>query len=342
MGNVFLAGVGCVLPPAVPVAEAVAAGAWTKRDAADTQQLAVTVASDEQYSPDLAVDAARLALGRARRSPDKIALALHCMMLTPGGRLWHGAPYVHRQLGAPTGRCLASDLDAGCDGVLVALELASAYLAARNEDDLAIITAGDCWREHEVDRWRTSSNPFGDGAAAVVVSREAGFARIAGIASRSDPELEPIGRGLNPFAPEREKLTGPVYLRTRHEEIVDGERIWEAIAEDVRSVVRSATEQAGIALSDVDYVVCPFLGLQLTTQQFLAPLSIDLSITPWEFSRRVGHIGPADPLAGLDHLVNVERVRWRYILLLAHGLGGTTTAVVLESSGQDRQLNGDQ
>ncbi|MCP9624667.1 hypothetical protein FOH10_16485 [Nocardia otitidiscaviarum] len=331
MDDVFLAGVGCVLPPAVSVAEAVAAGAWTKRDAADTQQLAVTVAAEEQYSPDLAVDAARLALERSRLSPEKIALVLHCMMLTPGGRLWHGAPYVHRQLGAPTGRCLASDLDAGCDGALVALELASAYLAARNGDDLALVTAGDCWREHEVDRWRTSSNPFGDGAAAVIVSREAGFARIAGIASHSDPELEPIGRGLNPFSPERENLIGPVYLRTRHEEVVDGERIWQVIADDVRAVVRSATEQAGISIPEIDHVVCPFLGLQLTAQQFLAPLSIRLDITPWEFSRRVGHIGPADPLAGLDYLVNVERVDWRYILLLAHGLGGTTTAVVLES-----------
>nr|QHZ99338.1 keto-acyl ACP-synthase [Nocardia arthritidis] len=322
-----------MLPEAVPVDEALAAGAWTKRDAADTQQLAVTIASSEQYSPDMAVDAARQALGRARLSPAKIGLALHCMMLTPGGRLWHGAPYVHRRLGALAGRCLASDLDAGCDGALVALELAAAYLAGRNDDELALITAGDCWREHEVDRWRTSSNPFGDGAAAVVVSRAAGFARIAGIASRSDPELEPIGRGLNPFSPEREKLTGPVYLRTRHEEIVDGERIWQVVADDVRSVVDSATEQAGIRLGDIDHVVCPFLGLQLTMQQFLTPLSLDSSITPWELSRRVGHIGPADPLVGLDHLVNVERVDWRYILLLAHGLGGTTTAVVLESTG---------
>ncbi|WP_135231438.1 ketoacyl-ACP synthase III family protein [Nocardia sp. CS682] len=336
MGNIFLAGVGCVLPSAVPAAEALAAGIWTKRDAIDTEQLAVTVAQDNQYSPDLAVAAARLALGQAGHSPANIALALHCMMLTPGGRLWHGAPYVHRQLGAPTGRCLASDLDAGCDGMLVALELACAYLEARDEDALALITAGDCWREHEVDRWRTSNNPFGDGAAAAVVSRAGGFARIAGIASFSDPELEPIGRGMDPFSPEREKLTGPVYLRTRHEEIVDGERIWKAVADDVRGAVTSATGQAGISLSDIDYVVCPFLGKQLTTMQFLDPLSLDLTITPWEFSRRVGHIGPADPMAGLDHLINTERVGWRYILLLAHGLGGTTTAVVLESTGSGR------
>nr|AXG22422.1 keto-acyl ACP-synthase [Nocardia argentinensis] len=322
-----------MLPPEVQAAEALAAGVWTKRDAIDTEQLAVTVAQDDQYSPDLAVEAARLALGRAGRSSANIALALHCMMLTPGGRLWHGAPYVHRRLGAPTGRCLASDLDAGCDGMLVGLELACAYLDARAEDDLALITAGDCWRAHEVDRWRTSNNPFGDGAAAAVVSRAGGFARIAGIASFSDPELEPIGRGMNPFSPEREQLTGPVYLRTRHEEIVDGERIWKSVADDVRGVVSSATGEAGISLSDIDYVVCPFLGKQLTTMQFLEPLSLDLSITPWEFSRRVGHIGPADPMAGLDYLVNTERVSWRYILLLAHGLGGTTTAVVLESTG---------
>ncbi|PXX58048.1 3-oxoacyl-[acyl-carrier-protein] synthase-3 [Nocardia tenerifensis] len=331
MGDVFLAGIAGVLPPAVTGAEAIAAGAWTKRDAAETQQLSVTVAPADQYSPDLAVDAARLALERAELDPARVALALHSMMLTPGGKLWHGAPYIHRKLGIPAGQCIASDLDCGCASSLVALELATAYLATRDAGDLALVTAADCWREHEVDRWRTSNNPLGDGAAAAVVSRERGFARIAGAATSSNPELEPIGRGREPFSAEREKSTEPVYVRSRFEEIVDGEQIWRTVAGEVQSVVAKATEQAGIELADIDFVVCPFLGRELTLQQFLKPLSLDLAITPWEYSRRVGHIGPADPLAGLDHLVNTEGVHWRHILLLAHGMGGISSAVVLES-----------
>lgn len=333
MGDVFLAGIAGVLPPTVSVDEALAAGAWTRREAAETQQLSVTVAPPEQHSPDLAVDAARLALQRAKRSPAQISLALHSMMLSPGGRLWHGAAYVHRQLGVPTGRCITSDLDCGCDSSLVAFELASAYLRGRDEEELALVTAADCWREPEVDRWRSSTCPFGDGAAAAVLSRKGGFARIAGISSLSDPDLEPVGRGLEPFTREHENPAGPVYLRSRGSEIVDAERIWPTVTKDVQHVVAAAAQQAGIAVSDLDHVVCPFLGHDLTKQEFLDPLSLDFTVTPWDFSRRVGHIGPADPLAGLDHLVNVEQVNWRYALLLAYGVGGIFTAVILESTG---------
>ncbi|GAB4585373.1 ketoacyl-ACP synthase III family protein [Nocardia sp. IFM 10818] len=332
MSDVFISGIAADIPPFMPVSDALAAGAWTNREAAETQQISVTVAPRDQNSPDLAVTAAKLALERARSSPAQIALALHCMMLTPGGRLWHGAPYIHRGIGIPSGRCTTSDVNAGCDGALIAIELAAAFLKTREKHETALITAGDIWREHDVDRWRTSNNPFGDGAAATILSREGGFARIAGMASFSDPELEYIGRGKNPFTPERENSSGPVYLRTRHEEVLDGDRIMAALASDIRAVVEIATSQAGVKLSDIDFVVCPFLGRELTMQQFLKPLSLDLSITPWDFSRRVGHIGPADPLAGLDYLVNTQKATWQNILLLAHGLGGISTAVILESS----------
>ncbi|MER5539972.1 ketoacyl-ACP synthase III family protein [Streptomyces mirabilis] len=340
MRDVYLAGVASVLPPAAPVSEAVAAGTYSAKAAAATQQLSVTVASAEQHSPDLAVSAARRALRQVRQSPPPISLVLHSMVLAPAGPLWHGAAYIHRELGIPAGRCIASDINSGCDSSLVSLELASAYLQTRGGDEFALVTAGECWRDPGVDRWSTATCPLGDGAAAAILSTQGGFARIAGAASFSDPELEPVSRGRNPFAADTGTPPGndhdtsaePLRLRSRSGKVMETERLWAAMNNDVRGVVAEALGQAGIGMSEIDYAVCPFLGHDQVVKEFLEPLSLELKATPWEFARRVGHLGAADPLAGLNHLVNTEGVRWRHILLLGAGLGGIFSAMVLANS----------
>ncbi|WP_422769605.1 ketoacyl-ACP synthase III family protein [Plantactinospora sp. WMMC1484] len=328
--DVYLAGIGSALPPMESVDAAVAAGRYKAELAARTQQVSVTVAPDGTESPDLAVDAARLALRRAGGNPAQVAMLLHGM-LAPPVAMWHGAGYIHRQLGLPAGGCAATDLDAGCATALIGLETASAYLRTRDEDELAVVTAADCWRLPMVDRWHTAACPFGDGGVAVVLSSRGGFARIAGAASLSEPFLEPINRGYDPFTADGAGHTRPIVLRERGGRGDDKVAQWSAVVKAVQGVVSEAVRRSGIDMSQIDHFVCPFIGYEQIAKQFLEPLSLDMSAVPWEFARRVGHIGAADPLVGLDHLVHTERVSWRYILVLGAGLGGIFNAMVIEN-----------
>ncbi|WP_431727302.1 ketoacyl-ACP synthase III family protein [Verrucosispora sp. TAA-831] len=331
MRDVYLAGIAAVLPPAEAADEAVAAGRYDAESAAKTRQLAVTVAPEGTESPDLAIDAARRALRQAGAGTADVTVLLHAM-LAPPMPLWHAAGYIHRQLGLPAGACTATDLNAGCATALIGIQMASAMLRVREEREVALVTAADCWRFPMVDRWRTAATPFGDGGVAAVLSNRDGFARIAGAASLSEPFLEPINRGYDPYTADGAGHVEPVVLRNRGGRGGDPSAMLSAVVKVVQGVVSEAVRQAGIDMSQLDHFVSPFIGHDQIVRQFLQPLSLDMSQIPWELARRVGHIGAADPLVGLDHLVNVEKVSWRHILVLGAGLGGIFHAMVVENT----------
>ncbi|MEV7522667.1 ketoacyl-ACP synthase III family protein [Streptomyces sp. NPDC091371] len=331
--DLYIAGTGAFLPKQVTVEEAIDAGLYDEESAGHSGHLALTVAAPEDSIPEMAVRAGRQALARSGYLPEDVAAVTYSVVFHNGIDIWNSGSYI--QKGIARAGALAAEVRAGSNGGLIAAELAAAYLYAHPEAKVAVSTAGDLWTDPYFDRWRTDRILYGDGAAAVALSREGGFARVVSMATYTDPDLEAMHRGHEPFGPFQHDAEHPIDLNRRHQQFLetfDKDEVWRRVESGIRKAVDQALEEAGCSIDDMDHIVAPHFGAGLTVRQCLAPIGVhDLSRTAWEFSRRTGHIGPGDQFAGLNHLTETGALTpGRRVLLLGVGGGFSWTGAVLD------------
>jgi 3-oxoacyl-[acyl-carrier-protein] synthase-3 len=266
-----------------------------------------------------------------------VNLLLHAVVLSAGIDVWNVGSYIQGHL--LTTRCQLAEVRSACGGALVALDLACSYLQSHNEP-AALITASDCWPA-PFDRWGAdSSTVFGDGAGALVLSRERGFARVRSIATTTDPELEGLHRGNERFNAFGQSLD----LDRRAREFIramaaalgktEGEaraEIWRRFRVGLVGAVSQATADAGVSVADVEHVVLEFAGAHYSKRLYFDPLGLDASRTTFEVGLRIGHLGAADVIVGLHQLLASGRVRPRdRVLVIGDAAGFMWSAAVLE------------
>jgi 3-oxoacyl-[acyl-carrier-protein] synthase-3 len=330
--GIHLAGTGAFLPKTVRVEDAIASGRYDPESARFTDHLSVTVASAEDNVADMAVAAGQQALARSGHRPADVDAVFYSVVFHSGIDVWNAAAYI--QNGVAAAGCFAAEIRAGSNAGMVALEIATTHLTARPETDLAVVTGGDLWTAPYFDRWRSDRILYGDGAAAVAVTRGGGFAEICSLVTATDPGLEAMHRGREAWGPGAFSADRPIDLQRRHTEFLetaDKDEVWERVQAGARIATTGALAEAELRPADVDHVVVPHFGRNLITRQCLEPLGItDLGRTTWDFARQVGHLGPADQFAGLNHLAETGRLRpGQSVLLFGVGGGFSWTCAVL-------------
>jgi 3-oxoacyl-[acyl-carrier-protein] synthase-3 len=326
---IFIAGVASSLPAPVDVSGAVAEGRYSASAAEKTAQLTVRV-SDGQAAPEMAVDAARVALARSGLAPGDIGVLGHSALFDFGIPIWNSAAYVARELGI-NGDVAIAEIRSGCNG-LVSADFAVAYLLAHPEMAGALLTHGDVYPDDAIDRWGVAGFVFGDGASAAVLSRRGGFARLLSIVTGSETELEALHRGGQHFGPVGQL---PIDLGRRAGEFwrsrMPPDATWRLHAEGLRTVVQRAVCDAAVELAAMQQVVFPAIGREQTGTLFVDLFGLPLECTTWEFGRRTGHLGPADTFAALAYLAESGRLRCgERVLLIAGGGGFVWTVAVAE------------
>ncbi|MGI5270339.1 ketoacyl-ACP synthase III family protein [Nonomuraea sp. CA-218870] len=325
--DLYLAGCATWLPPAVPVEEELASGACDVALAASTGMRAVATAGKET-GPEMAARAARTALGRAGAGPEDIDLVLHASLYFQGHHLWAPASYVQRV--AVGNACPAMEVRQVSNGGMAALEL-----ARRGTRTGALITTGDRMTPPGFERWRSDPGTvYADGGTALVVSRSAGFARLRSLVTVSDPELEGMHRGGDPYgdpSPD-EQPTVDLGLHKRAYVRETGTAATAArVGAGQEAALRGALDEAGAGLDDIDCFALPHLGLRRLKAAFFTAFGIAPERTTWPWSRDVGHLGAGDPIAGLDHLVSAGALRPGGLCLLASvGAGFSWSCAVVE------------
>ncbi|MEI5034626.1 ketoacyl-ACP synthase III family protein [Streptomyces sp. S1A(2023)] len=331
--NLYVAGCGTWLPPAMTIEQALAGGYCERALATSTAMLAVAVA-DKEGPAQMAALAAGVALDRSGVDPARIALVLHSGLYFQGHPLWAPASYVQRV--AVGNRCPAVEVGQVSNGGMAALELARGYLLASPDRDAALITTGDRMHLPGFDRWRSDPGTvYADGGTALVLSRREGFARLRSLVTVSEPQLEGMHRGGHPFGPPSvEEEPGTVDLGAH-------KRAYVAEAGSAFSVARvsagqeaaltGALEAAGVTLADIDRVVLPHMGRRRLNAAFFSKWDIEPEHTTWEFGRRTGHLGGGDPIAGFDHLVaSGDIAPGELCLLVSVGAGFSWSCAVVE------------
>ncbi|MBO2445655.1 ketoacyl-ACP synthase III family protein [Actinomadura barringtoniae] len=332
--GLFLAGLAHRLPATMDVDGAVADGRYDRAEQEADAYASVTVATDEA-PPEMAVAAARLALGRAGTRPSDVALVLHASAWFQGVDYWPPAAYVHREVLGEAGRYApAMDVQQMCAGAMGAVELAASYLAADASRQAALVTTADRYADPGFDRWRSDVRGivYGDGAASAVIGRE-GFARLLSVSTVVDTELEGMYRGDEPFAvaPGRK-----VDVRARREAFAATARarlgsVADRTTSGLTDAVGRTLDEAGLKVDDIARFVFPNVGLFVLRTRYAEPLGVDLERTTWDWGRRTGHVGAADQLTGLTHLVESGAVTpGDRVLLVGIGAGFAWTCATVE------------
>ncbi|MGC4952163.1 ketoacyl-ACP synthase III family protein [Actinomadura citrea] len=334
--GLFLAGLAHRLPEAVEVDGAVDGGRYDAGDRKADAYASVAVATDEA-PPEMAAAAARLALDRSGLPPSGVALLLHASAWFQGVDYWPAASYVHREvLGDDGRRAPALDVQQMCAGALGALELAASYLAADASRASALVTTADRFTDPGFDRWRGDVRGivYGDGAAAAVLARE-GFARLLAVSTVVDTALEGMYRGDEPFAAAPGRR---VDVRARRAAFAAHARqlvgsLAERTTAGLSEAVGRTLDEAGLKLADVSRFAFPNVGLHVLRTRYAEPLGLDVERTTWDWGRRTGHVGAADQLTGLTHLVETGRVGpGDRVLLVGIGAGFAWTCAAVEIS----------
>jgi 3-oxoacyl-[acyl-carrier-protein] synthase-3 len=272
-------------------------------------------ASPTLTAPEMAAAAAREALARSRHSAADLGVIVYAQF----DETDHLAPACHLQRVLDVPRALAFELGAASAGAATGLVVAAGLLQADPSVRAALITAAG---RHLPPRWpsrQVFGLVLGDGAAAAVLTRGHGPARLLAAAHGGVPDLEtmcvtdgadaqelPIVRiGLGPFLGD--------------------------IRDSVVRVVDDVLAEAGVKLSEVTRFAVTGVGLAQLNAMVLEPLGITAGQTTWELLRRTGHVGACDPLLGLDQLLRDGDLRpGDTVLVLGTGLGFRHTALLLE------------
>jgi 3-oxoacyl-[acyl-carrier-protein] synthase-3 len=333
---VYVRGNGLRLPSRLLVADAISSGECEPALVARTDVLSVSVSADESAA-EMAVTAARIALERAGSTPETIDLILHADTYHQGQDLWPVGSYIQRE--TVRNGCLALEIRQMSNGGMAALDLAVSHLRAEPGRREALLTTADRFCQPGIDRWRTDpGTPYADGATAIVLSRQGGFARLLSLALHADSDLEPLHRGDEPFglAPFAHRM--PVDFEAAKDAFsrqyglafgINKATAGQAVA------VENALADADLKLADAEWVVLPHFGWRRLDVNYLRQYDIDPSRTAWDWSRTVGHLGAGDQFAGLSYLVDSGRAKpGDRCVLIGVGAGYSWGCAVLEITEQ--------
>ncbi|WP_299527720.1 ketoacyl-ACP synthase III family protein [uncultured Streptomyces sp.] len=314
-----------------PVSAELREGRCDERTAERSGITSVAV-STGSAAPELAVGAARTALRRSGVHPDEVDLLLHATVQYQGHDLWAPASYVQRH--ALGNRCPAVEIRQLSNGGMAALELAAGVVAG-GSGGAALLTTGDVFGAPGFDRWNSDPGTvYGDAGTALVLARGRGFARLRALATVSDPDLEGMHRGADPFGRMPFSQRTPIDLGLLQRAFVDEHGRSYSVARITAGqddALKRALTEADCTLDDVAWFVLPHFGRGRLRSTFLRRWGIEEERTTWPWGRTVGHLGAGDQFAGLAALAASGRTRpGERCLVFGVGAGFTWSCAVLE------------
>lgn len=333
--QLWLSGLGTFVPPSVSVRSALEQGLCTEEEAASHEMTGAAVAGPVP-APEMALRAAREAFAQSGATPADTRLLLYADTWHQGPDGWF--PQYHLQHHLGTGDALAMEVRQGCVALFNALELAAPHVSGGDEDECALLVASDNYGTPGVDRWRTGDFVLGDGACALVLRRDRGFARILSVGSMVVPELEEMSRsGEAEFPPGA--TTGTFFdLKGRVQEFgrvgeqrSDTKLAWLVLQKKMLMLINRTLAEAGITMADVTRASLTSLAPHSFEHRWLDLLGLTVDETTWDYGRGIGHIGAADPFLGLRHLIDGGEVKpGDHVLLGGVGSGVTAACAVVQ------------
>lgn len=271
------------------------------------------VMGPEDTARSLSARAIREAMEAGGYGPDDIDLIL-VNALRPDSHVVGDAAFLVGELGL---RAPAIDFETACSSALVGLHLASDLIAAGRYERVLVVTC--CTYTRDVDQADSFSWFLGDGAGAMIVEAvEASPAHEGLLAAHTIPTVETCGA----FAYHLELVDGAPALRIVGNKKLAGRSIRDHSERYLRTCVDGALSEAGVSLSEVDFLVCN------TPTAWYGPFCADVLGFEGRFVDnypRFANCGPALWPNNLHTALSEGRVR-PGDLVLGYSIGSVSTA----------------
>jgi 3-oxoacyl-[acyl-carrier-protein] synthase III len=329
--DIYVAGVASWLPAREPIGQ----GRYEPGVQEEHAYESICVAGADDSPPDMAVRAGRLALTRSGLDPAEVSLLLHASVWYQGLDMWSPSAYIQHALLGENRTAQAIDLNQQCSGVVSALQLAADHLVAGPDRRAAIVTSAERYSPPGIDRWHIEGAHlvYGDGAGALVLARDRGFARLLAVNTVADTTLEPMNRGDSMFTPFSPASQGPLDMQARREAFLRQMDMDEVVARLKRGhadALHGMLDEAGLKITDVSRFIFPHSGLSLLTD-LAGQFGVDVSQTTWELGRTTGHVGAADPITGLTYLLEQGQLSvGERVMLVSIGAGWYWSTALVE------------
>lgn len=283
---------------------------------------------------DMAVFAARQALGRSEEDVDSLDFHIHATSVQQGPETCHLPGYILRELGA--GDVPSVDVRHHSNGMLGAFEIAVGQMTGAAAASSVLVTGAENFTSPMIDRWKGFGTGFtaSDAGAAVLFSGESGCAALRALNSGTQPELEQWHRGEESMLPFREKTGGASsvleLLSYFNQHVVPLDKCMEMIRDFELDIVHRSLVDAGLNASDLAWVVASNTDARMIDQMKMQPLGLPMSRSNWEFGRIYGHMGGCDMAVSLNHLMTTGQVAvGDHILMTSSGPGWVSSSAVL-------------
>lgn len=197
--------------------------------------------SVDETAADMALKAAKKALESSNTDPSELELII-AASVTSDSACPTVAAFVQEHIGAT---CPAFDVNSACSGFIFALETAAGFFARGVKKALVI----GAERMSRIIDWtdRSTCVIFGDGAGAFVIGEGDNYLSSKLYTKGGKDVIDiPSHAGFSPFF-EREMPKPLVFM--------EGQETFKFAVNVMTRFVKETTEQAGLALSDISYIV---------------------------------------------------------------------------------------
>lgn len=337
--TLHLTGLACALGGTVlPAAEAIKAGRYDPEQAARDGYVSLRQA--RVSVPEMANDVAARALCHAGLPGRDLGLISFTSIHEHGqGRLWQPAAQLQHRLDASA--ALAWSMSFGCNGL--SLGLVQAGLMQPRLSGPALVVGADRFEGTSFDRWRSDRGlAYGDAAAAVVLSRDPGFAEIRYLTAEYIPQLEGLHRRDDDDVRPEVQVDDPAgsdwdinACKQAFMQRNGKSAFFDALSvalDRLEAGVLTFLDQSGIRLKAV---VTPFVGESVRASTYDARFHPLAPLNTGQFGASVGHTGTSDQFLGFAHLIDSGAIRpGDCALLIGAGAGFSLSAMVLRLNQQ--------
>ena len=281
------------------------------------------LAANDEFTSDLATQAALRAMKKAEVTPEQIDLII-VATITPDMPFPSTSCLVQRKIGAR--RAAAFDLEAACSGFIYGLEIAQQFIMSRTYDTVLVIGAEKLstivdWKD------RNTCVLFGDGAGAAVLQNRANAHGLLTAVMGADGEKADLlfmpGGGSRCPATAESVTSRLHYLR------MEGK---ETFKNAVQAMVTAANEALRRCEIDITRIKC--IVPHQANRRIIDAMGERLGAKPEQLFVNVhkyGNTSAASVAIALDEAVESGRVqRGDLILLVVFGAGLTWGAAVIE------------
>ncbi len=335
--DVFLSGIGVYLPDKVESIDSAVTRGLFPADEIEARGYTGALVADETPAPEMALSAAREALKNGGVSPQDLAALFYAGVWHQGPDGWGPQYYLQRHLVGD--ELLAVEIRHGCNGTFSGIELAVGILRSAPENRSALVTASDNFGTQLFRRWDSGAqnSVMGDGAGAVVLTKEEGFARLLSVCTASYSELEEADRAGEPLFPPGVtegrvldyKARYTAYGRKLLSEDIGPELLVEHARRNTDCLNRALAE-AEVTPDDIERVLIHNVGKGDATT-YLSDLGFAMEKSTWDYGAGIGHIGASDHLISLHHLLTTGQLEpGDHVLLAGMSPGVTYKAAVVQ------------